>query len=505
MHFFSWYVSFGRPAYNIICVYLNMTFILNRKAGRMIIGLMPILFTHMCYTQQTKAFDSLFETLDKQGILNGSILVAENGKPIYQKTFGYANFTTKQLLNNQTVFELASVSKQFTAMAIMQLHEKKKLNYDDDIKKYFPLIPFDGISIDNLLHHTSGIPDFLGWDEKMVDVSHANYNKDILAAIIKNKPAVNFKHGEQFSYSNTNYVLLALIVEKVSGMTFADYVGKNIFAPLNMSDTYVYPQRSVSQKLKNYAYGYLYDPARGRFIISDSIMGNRYQYYFDGVAGPYGISSTTGDLLKWDQALYTDKLISKEEQELAYLPSKLNNGKPAALSGLSYGFGWLILPFDESTGKIYMHSGGYPGYMTIISRYPDKNKTIIILTNTYNIINLYSLCEATENILFNKPFEIPKPLPFQKSVILTPLQIKAVEGVYSLTPQLKYTITADQNQVYAQITGQPKVEIYPESELDFFYTVVQAKIKFEKDAQGEIKKLTLFQNGRQIEALKAKK
>ncbi|MES2371143.1 MAG: serine hydrolase [Bacteroidota bacterium] len=463
---------------------------------------MLILSTHMGYAQQTKALDSLFEILDKQGILNGCILVAENGKPIYQKAFGYASFSTKQLLNNQTAFELASVTKQFTAMAIMQLHEKKKLNYDDDIKKYFPLISFDNIRIDNLLHHTSGIPEFLGWDEKQVDVKQVNYNKDILSAIIKNKPAVHFKPGEQFSYSNTNYVLLALIVEKVSAMPFADYLAKNIFTPLNMLNTYVYPQRSVSKKLENYAYGHLYDPKTGGFIISDSITGNGYQYYFDGVAGPYGISSTTEDLLKWDQALYTDKLISKEEQALAYLPSKLTNGKPAALLGLPYGFGWLIMPSTEETGKIYMHSGGYPGYMTIISRYPDKNKTIIILTNTYNIISLYQLCTATENILFNKPFVIPQSLPFKKSVMLTPSQLKAVEGVYSLAPQIKYTITTDQNQVYAQITGQGKAEIYPESELDFFYTVVPAKIKFEKNAKGEIIKLILFQNGRQLEAKK---
>jgi len=479
-----------------------MNFILNRKFSRMIISLLLILSMRMGYAQQAKLLDSLFETLDKQGILNGCILVAEDGKPIYKKAFGYANFTTKQLLNNQTVFELASVSKQFTAMAIMQLHEKKKLNYDDDIKKYFPLIPYDSITVDNLLHHTSGIPEFLQWDEKQVDVNQVNYNKDILAAIVKNNPPVNFKPGEQLAYSNTNYVLLALIVEKVSGMSFADYLGKNIFTPLNMLNTYVYPQRSVSQKLENYAYGYLYDPKTGGFIINDSIKGNRCQYYFDGVAGPYGISSTTEDLLKWDQALYTDKLISKEEQGLAYLPSKLNNGKPAALLGLAYGFGWLIMPSNELTGKIYMHSGGYPGYMTIISRYPDKNKTIIILTNTYNIISLYQLCTAIENILFGKPFVIPKSLPFQKNVLLTPLQMKAVEGVYSLTPQLKYTITTDQNQVYAQISGQPKVEIYPESELDFFYTVVQAKIKFEKDSKGKIKKLILFQNGRQMEAQK---
>jgi CubicO group peptidase (beta-lactamase class C family) len=142
-----------------------MNCILTRKVGRTIISFLLILSIQMGYTQQTKELDSLFETLHKEGVLNGCILVAEEGKPVYQKTFGYANFETKQLLNNQTVFELASVSKQFTAMAIMQLHEKKKLNYDDELKKFFPSIPFDNIRIDNLLHHTSGIPDFLGWNE----------------------------------------------------------------------------------------------------------------------------------------------------------------------------------------------------------------------------------------------------------------------------------------------------------------------------------------------------
>lgn len=473
-----------------------------RYPGFWTISFLLILVFNPAYGQNTKALDSLFETLDKQGVLNGCILVAENGNAIYEKAFGYADFSAKRMLNNQSIFELASVSKQFTSMAIMQLHEKKKISYDDDIRKYFPLIPYQGITIDNLLHHTSGIPEFLRWNEKEVDVNRINYNRDILAAITGNKIPVDFKPGEQFSYSNTNYVLLALIVEQVSGMTFSDYMGKNIFGPLHMERTHVYPQRTIEQKSANYAFGYLYDPRTGGFVISDSITANRYQYYFDGIAGPYGISSTTEDLLKWDQALYTDKLISKQEQELAYVPAKLNNDKTAALAGLPYGFGWLIMPSKEYTGKIYMHSGGYPGYMTIISRYPDKNKTIIILTNTYNIISLYQLCAAVENILFDKPFTVPKALPFQKSIVLTPLQLKAVEGVYSLTPQLKITITTNQNQVYAQLTGQPKAEIYPESELDFFYTVVQAKIKFKKDETGRVTKLTLLQNGMQMQAKK---
>src|SRR6202012_4335988 len=135
-------------------------------------------------------------------------------------------------------------------------------------------------------------------------------------------PPLAFKAGDQFSYSNTNYVLLALIVEKVSGMPFEDYLEKFIFKPLGMAHTRVYHQRAAKQKIQNYALGYVFDPAKNKFMVNDSITANKYEYYFDGIAGPYGISCTTEDMLKWDQALYTNKLVSTEEQQLAYIPSK---------------------------------------------------------------------------------------------------------------------------------------------------------------------------------------
>ncbi|MES2275533.1 MAG: serine hydrolase [Bacteroidota bacterium] len=472
---------------------------------RLLITCLIIFTTIITASAQTeKKLDSLFSTLAKQGYLNGTVLIAEGGKPVYEKAFGYANFDTKQLLTNQTMFELASVSKQFTAMAIMQLHEKGKLGYDDSLNKYFPLIPYHGITINHLLHHTSGIPEFIGWDEKQVDVTRFNYNKDILAAIIKNKPALNFKPGDALAYSNTNYVLLALIVEKASGLSFSDYLDKNIFKPLGMAHTKVYPQRAAKQKIADYAYGYLYDPSKGGFVINDNIKANRYEYYFDGVAGPYGISSNTEDMLKWDQALYTGKLISQKEQDAAYVTAKLNDGKDALFAGIPYGFGWLIMSTTPETGRRYMHSGGYPGYMTIISRFPDKNKTIVLLTNIYNVINLYELNAAATNIIFNQPFTMPKALPFQKSAVLNPAQLKLVEGTYAMkiAPQMKVIITNEAGQTYAQLTGQPKVEIYPESELDFFYTVVAAKIKFVKDDKGAVNKLVLVQGGKEFEALR---
>ncbi|MGV3706887.1 MAG: serine hydrolase domain-containing protein [Arcticibacter sp.] len=452
--------------------------------------------------QSIRKLDSLFEAMQKDSAFSGSVLIAENGLPIYEKTMGYAQFETKQPITGQTMFELASVSKQFTAMAIMQLHEKNKLAYTDSLNKYFPSIAYHGITIRHLLNHTSGIPEFLGWDDKRVNIDQINYNKDVLATIVKDPQPLHFKPGEQLSYSNTNYILLALIIEKASHMSYADYMHKHIFQPLGMNHTRVYPQRAANPKIKDYAYGHIYDPAKGKFVINDNIQANRYQYYFDGAAGPYGISSTARDLLKWDQALYTEKLISKAGQEFAYQPSKLNNDKVAALMGLPYGFGWLIKPGREFAGKTYMHTGGYPGYMSIIVRYPEKKKTVVVLANVYNVINIYQLASAVESILFNQPFTIPKTKPFKKSVALNPGQLKMLEGVYSLTvaPTAKFTISSEMGQIYAQLTGQPRAEIYPESELEFFYTVVAARIKFFKDESGKINKLVLFQNGQELEA-----
>ncbi|WP_207420741.1 serine hydrolase domain-containing protein [Desertivirga brevis] len=454
--------------------------------------------------QTPKKLDSLFNAINSDHAFSGSVLIAENGVPVYERTIGYANFETREPITKNTMFELASVSKQFTAMAIMQLQEKNQLSYSDSLNKYFPDLPYHGITIRHLLNHTSGIPEFLGWDSKRVNTDRINYNSDILTAILKDPQPLSFRPGEQLSYSNTNYVLLALIIEKVSGIGFGDYLKSKIFNPIGMSNTRVYGQRAANPKIKDYAYGHLYDPAKGKFVINDLIAANRYQYYFDGVAGPYGISSTARDLLKWDQALYTDKLISKAGQDSAYQPPLLNNGKPAKLMGLPYGFGWLLMPERKFSGKWYMHTGGYPGYMSIIVRYPEKKKTIILLANVYNVFSIYPLAQAIEGILFDQPFTIPKVMPFKKSIVLSPQQIKMLEGLYSLkiSPNVKFNITSEQGQLFAQLTGQPKVEIYPESELETFYTVVAARIKFFKNDGGVVNKLVLFQNGQELEATK---
>ncbi|RZL18971.1 MAG: class A beta-lactamase-related serine hydrolase [Pedobacter sp.] len=239
--------------------------------------------------------------------------------------------------------------------------------------------------------------------------------------------------------------------------------------------------------------------------MADSLRGYDYVRYFDGIAGPYGISSTTEDLFKWDQALHLNKLVTKETQDEGYITGKLTNGKAPAMGSLEYGFGWLIMPPSER-GKVYMHTGGYPGYATIISRYVDRNNSVIILTNKWNTFNIYDLFRSIDDILEGKPFQIPVTEPFKKSILLDNAQTAALEGSYQFkdVPGLIVKVRVEQGKIYAQLTNQPEFEVYADSPTSLFYTVVEAKYGFTGMEGGKYNGLTLFQNGKELNALRLK-
>jgi CubicO group peptidase (beta-lactamase class C family) len=190
---------------------------------------------------------------------NGTILVAEKGKPIYQQALGYADYNSKRMLNDSSVFELASVSKQFTAMGIMILKDRKLLSYENNIKKYFPQLPYDNITIRNLLTHTSGIPSYEDQFEKNWDRKKIAFNKDIIDMLVQRHDTLFFQPGTKWKYSNTGYALLASIIEKVSGMSYNDFMAVNIFKPLGMNHTFIYNSRRTTKKVPdNYALGFVY-------------------------------------------------------------------------------------------------------------------------------------------------------------------------------------------------------------------------------------------------------
>ncbi|GHM99468.1 penicillin-binding protein 4* [Cytophagales bacterium WSM2-2] len=319
----------------------------------------------------SKKLDSLMATvLDFSGV----ILVAENGKPVYHKPFGFANRETNQKVDTASIFELASVSKQFTAMLIAMLSEEKKLNYDDPVEKYLPGLPYPGITIRHLLNHTSGLPDYQKIMDENWDKTKVATNKDILEYLKKFHPPMLFKPNEKYLYSNTGYILLGSIVEKASGEDFIAFASKRIFQPVAMSSTDI---RNKTQKeaISNFAKGYIYVPEKKRYVLADSFPSSNYTIWLGARKGPGRVSSTTSDLLKWDRALRTEKLVSLKTLNEIFAPAKLNNDSVS-----NYGFGW-VLRTNSPLGKTVYHMGDNPGYKTEIILGLDQDKTIIVLCN----------------------------------------------------------------------------------------------------------------------------
>ncbi|KFC39339.1 beta-lactamase [Elizabethkingia anophelis] len=393
------------------------------------------------YGQKEKKLDSLFTSLYAAKEFNGNVLVAEKGKVIYEKSFGLANEKTKQKLDKNTVFELASVSKQFTAMGIVQLEKEGKLSYNDPLTKYFPELSFyKPITIDNLLHHTSGLPDYMSLFDKNWDKKKFATNKDIVEMLAKYKPELLFVPGDKYEYSNTGYALLGLIIEKVSKQSYGDYLNKKIFKPLGMANTRVYRSRYKPEKISNYALGYVVDSLGNKKLLDD--LGKEYYtYYLDGIVGDGMVNSTTGDLLKWDRALYGDKLVNQKDKDLIFSSIVTKDNKDTR-----YGYGWAIdtkYPF----GKIANHSGGWAGYITFIERDLDYDKTIIILQNNDSEA-ASSPVKQLRNILYDiKPIKVD----------LATLQKYA--GKYTKKNSKTFEVFFENNKFYVPLNPQVKLEL----------------------------------------------
>ncbi len=355
-----------------------------------------ILIGHITYGQhKVQKIDSFLISVNNSGNFNGNVLIAEKGKVIYKKSFGFSNETTKEKLNENSIFELASVSKQFTAMAIVILKEKGKLNYEDKISKYIPeLSIYPDITIRNLLNHTGGLPDYMELMDSAFDKTKIATNYDIITTFAKLKPQVLFEPNTKWEYSNTGYAILASVIEKISGMSYADYLVKTIFKPLKMTNTFVYRRRYAPQKVTNYAYGYVYSDSLKKYYLPDDLAKLNMVVWLDGIVGDGTVNSTVIDLLKWDRAMYTDKLVSKESRNEIFTSSELNDK-----SKTDYGFGWFVED-NGVYGNLVNHTGGWPGYITFIERHIQNDKTVIVLLNYIND-NTYIPVADLRRMLYN--------------------------------------------------------------------------------------------------------
>ena len=322
------------------------------------------------YSDINKRLDSLYTELYKYGEFNGNILVAKDGKEIYKKSFGVSDKDNNLPLRNNSIFYLASVSKQFTALSIFLLEKDGKLSYEDAISKHLPELEFyKNIKVKHLVYHTSGLPNYTNLFQDEANNSESKTNTDVIDRLEELEPKVNFAPGKKYQYSNIGYLLLASIVERVSNQKFETFLEERIFIPLKMDDT----KLLISQEMKE---DWKKDKITKAFYAypEDSKMVKKYE----GIYGQAKIYSSVEDLLKWDIVLKENTLISQADKDFIFSPGELNSGEKT-----NYGFGWY-LKNEEPYGKLVYHSGYWPGYLTYIDRHIDTGYVIILLQNNDN-------------------------------------------------------------------------------------------------------------------------
>jgi CubicO group peptidase (beta-lactamase class C family) len=396
---------------------------MKRSALLIIAATVLSFFGRNAYAQTVASrLDSLFTAPGNFESLNGGVLVAENGKIIYQKYFGFADFEKNRRNAESSSFEIASNTKTFTSTAILQLRDKGKFRLDDPFVKYFPAFPYPTITIRNLLTHTSGLGNEQVYVAMLKDEpARILTNADIIPCLVKYGKPLRFQPGDNWEYNNINFELLALLVEKTSGSSYAGYLRKHIFSPAGMTHTYVRTEKPKTADTNRVT---TYMPSPGQLFLAaqinpDSIRNPHFIqmiHNFWGLVGDGGIVSTLQDMLNYSEALYSGKLLKASTMEEAYTPARLTNDKdyevfprngfrPGTkyLGRMHYGLGWVIHE-DTSMGRIVAHAGKFPGIWAGFLRNISKRQTIITYDNTAwsgaDLLNRMAL-----DILNDKPIE----------------------------------------------------------------------------------------------------
>ncbi len=333
-------------------------------------------------TELTARADAYLQASTRFDQFSGAVLIARDGVPVFHHAYGMANYELRVPNTPNTVYRLASLTKQFTALAIVQLQERGRLNVGDPICDYLDACPdaWRPITIHHLLTHTSGIPNYSGlpdWDERL---GVQPFSITELVGLFRNLP-LQFEPSSDYRYSNSGYLLLGMIIERASGQSYEAYLQQNVFAPLGMTHTAHYRPRALVQ---NRANGY--DWSANHFVNAE------YEYTVIPEANG-GLYSTTADMLLWDQALYSDRLVTQRSLEMMFTP--VRNG---------YGYGWHI---GEVNGRLrYGHSGSTVGFSTYIARYPDEHVTIIVLGNS-DRMSATKVANDLAAIAFGAPYDLP--------------------------------------------------------------------------------------------------
>jgi CubicO group peptidase (beta-lactamase class C family) len=357
--------------------------------------------------------DSFYNALAVDGRINGNVLVALNGKVLYKRSFGKAGMDPKVLNTDETRFNMASVSKTFTSVAVFQLIEQHKLRLDQQLKTYLPEFPFSGVSIRHLLSHTSGLPNTEELFTPLLqrEGEHRVSNAELLSALKAYGKPLHFPPGEKYEYCNTGFSLLALLVENVTGQPFATYLKRAVFLPAGMTHTTVGAPAAGAQAVVAKAFVKPIPYLPKMEAVEQVAELRKWTFNWSRLTGQGNVYSTTADMLAFDQALYAGKLVHASSLEQMFTPVRLNNGSipyfKAGIDEAAYGLGWFIFK-NEQDGKVVWHSGGIPGMNTFVLRNLKTRALIVTADNAQNA----TIAPETYLMLTGKPFLYKRSLAF---------------------------------------------------------------------------------------------
>ena len=424
----------------------------------------------------TRTLDELLRTYEKQGKFNGSVLVAYKGKILLEKGYGWKNVADSLKNDEKTIYQIGSVTKQFTATLILQQQEARKLSVNDQLIKYFPSYPKgDSITIHHLLTHTSGIYNYTNDGRFMTESAIKPQTRDYMISLFEKKP-LGFKPGSKFSYCNSGYMLLGFILEDVSKKKWEQLMHERILGPLGMTNSGF---DFAALKNPNKATGYFVMDGKNNTpatIVDSSVSFSAGSLY-----------STVGDLYKWERAITSGKLLKPESWNAEFTPFKDK-----------YAYGWAV---DSLHGrKITRHGGGIFGFVSDLIRFPDDDLVIILLSNKPSG-GLTGFTNNLAAVVFNRPFDWPTD---RKEIFVSEEILQQYAGDYQLAPDFIVTITLENGKLKARATGQPQFQLFAERENYFFLKAVDAQVEFIKDSTGKVEKMILYQGGGRTEGKKIK-
>lgn len=419
--------------------------------------------------------DALISRWSQGDAPGASVVVIRDGQVVHRQGYGLASLATKERISPHTIFDIASVSKPFTAMAVMMLVERGKLRYQDTLAKFFPEFQADAgqITIRQLLGHTSGIMDYTTvWGETRTRPGAAPRTNDNVVKFLAGQK-LRFPPGQRWEYSNSNYVLLAQIVSEVSGDTFAQFVKVSIFQPLGMNDTFVYDGTQTVRR--DLATGYV---SRGQGFAS---AGRNPQNF---VCGDGQINSTAEDLAKWERALATEALVKASTLAEAFTAGQLNDGTP-----VNYGFGWGLGRYRGLS--VVSHGGDTDGFLAQITRFPEQRLTVIVLSNYEQFTAPHAVANKIASLYLADDVKAFSVAP------RAPDRLNDYAGTYVLH-DLSLKISLEGGALWLEAAGQRKVRLVPVSREEFAIDGTQgaSSLGFNKNARGEVRCLALLdQNG----------